>query len=206
MHGNVDVGILQSLADAGAVIGRKAISNQVRHAMKWQHFIKITEDIMVVASLIGTIAFQSTVSPPGRVWQESLLEGPAKHTVGEAVIPQTYPYLFKQLIRANAVAVVSSLCIIMVLLRGSTTSRPGPIYRTFVLAHVVIDCGNYYIFWYITCCGGTEIGKGKIEFRRRYSDHFSCRLLFSCTVLDLPFICQRWEVDTSCSTKTHLRV
>nr|GMD41734.1 ankyrin repeat-containing protein At3g12360-like [Ipomoea batatas] len=44
------------------------------------------DSIMVVASLIATMAFQAGVNPPGGVWQETSLSPDSPHRAGEAVM------------------------------------------------------------------------------------------------------------------------
>ncbi|CAI9106544.1 OLC1v1005728C1 [Oldenlandia corymbosa var. corymbosa] len=68
---------------------------------------KRRDALIVVASLIATMAFQATTNPAGGVWQD-----------GEAVMAHKYPSSFRNFITTNTIAFVSSLSTIMLLISG----------------------------------------------------------------------------------------
>ncbi|XP_027096761.1 uncharacterized protein [Coffea arabica] len=84
---------------------------------------KNRKTIMVVASLIATMAFQVVVNPPGGVWQDDLSEGPNPHKIGEAVMAKTHPALCRRLIRAASTAFVSSLTTVVLLMDETRFTR-----------------------------------------------------------------------------------
>ncbi|XP_047953622.1 uncharacterized protein LOC125199763 [Salvia hispanica] len=80
-------------------------------------FPDLIDTTMVVVVLIATMAFQAAVSPPGGVWQEDT----TSHKAGDAVMASTHPKLYKQFIRANNTAFVSSIITIFLI----TTRQPS---------------------------------------------------------------------------------
>ncbi|CAI9090314.1 OLC1v1025066C1 [Oldenlandia corymbosa var. corymbosa] len=94
--------------------------------------------IMVVASIIATMAFQAMVNPPGGFWQDDLLEGPRPHLAGQSVIAQTHPLYYKILIRTNSAAFISSLSTITLLLVSGLVRSPKTQYFVLVLEFIAI--------------------------------------------------------------------
>ncbi|CDP13441.1 unnamed protein product [Coffea canephora] len=111
LHEEADSEIAQSLKDAGAERAKKDIAGS-----DW--LSKKRETLMVVASLIATMAFQAGVSPAGGVWQDDSLPGAEPHTAGEAVMAYKHPRYYRNFIRTNTVAFVSSLSTILFLISG----------------------------------------------------------------------------------------
>ncbi|XP_059274839.1 ankyrin repeat-containing protein BDA1-like [Lycium ferocissimum] len=82
---------------------------------------KKRETIMVVASLIATMAFQAGMNPPGGVWQENGKlndQGMPSHKAGEAVMAYNHARSYRYFLRANTIAFVSSLSTILLLISG----------------------------------------------------------------------------------------
>ncbi|KAH6798910.1 hypothetical protein C2S51_035394 [Perilla frutescens var. frutescens] len=76
-----------------------------------EFFNEMSEVIMVVVVLIATMAFQAAISPPGGVWQDNSSE----HRAGEAIMASNHPKIYKNFVRANTVAFVSSLITIFLI-------------------------------------------------------------------------------------------
>ncbi|KAL3500818.1 hypothetical protein ACH5RR_039911 [Cinchona calisaya] len=94
---------------------------------------KFGDTVMIVASLIATMAFQTGLSPPGGVWQDDLKEGPNPHKIGEAVMAQTHPKYYKLLMVTNTIAFVSSLWTIIMLI-GVLTLRNKKLMQSLAFA------------------------------------------------------------------------
>lgn len=124
--------------------------NQKNPDKRDNHFIvpnveflrKMSDVIMVVVVLIATMAFQAAVSPPGGVWQDHS----STHRAGEAVIASTNPELYKNFVRANMVAFVSSLITIFLLTTGLPSGHP------FLMAAVM------YTMWVSLASIGVSYG------------------------------------------------
>ncbi|XAR57613.1 hypothetical protein NMG60_11025811 [Bertholletia excelsa] len=72
------------------------------------------DPLMVVASLIATIAFQVGASPPGGFWQDDK-DG---HVAGEAIMAYNYPVPYLWLVKFSTIGFVSSLTTIVLLHSG----------------------------------------------------------------------------------------
>ncbi|KAL9249455.1 Ankyrin repeat-containing protein [Drosera capensis] len=93
-------------------------SNWEKHSV-WLENQRST--LMVVASLIATMAYQAGLNPPGGVWQDSqsAVSGTEpSHTVGTSVIARTHAYEYNMYVIVNSVGLVSSMSIILLLISG----------------------------------------------------------------------------------------
>ncbi|GFZ15564.1 hypothetical protein Acr_24g0017540 [Actinidia rufa] len=84
---------------------------------------KKRDALMVVASLLASMAFQAGVNPPGGVWQDNLTDGSAPHRAGEAVVAYNYPQTYKYYLRANTISFVASLSTLLLLISGLPFKR-----------------------------------------------------------------------------------
>ncbi|GLT44964.1 hypothetical protein SLA2020_188350 [Shorea laevis] len=70
--------------------------------------------LMIVASLIATMAFQGCMTPPGGLWQDS-----NGHEAGNSVLAdRTQPELYGYFLSCNTTGLVASLSIILLLMSG----------------------------------------------------------------------------------------
>ncbi|KAL1569034.1 ankyrin repeat-containing protein NPR4-like isoform X2 [Salvia divinorum] len=86
---------------------------------------KLTDTTMVVVVLIATMAFQAAISPPGGVWQDDT----SSHKAGEAVMASSHPKIYKDFVRANTTAFISSLITIFLI----TTGLPSENFYLYVI-------------------------------------------------------------------------
>ncbi|KAH7838954.1 hypothetical protein Vadar_033093 [Vaccinium darrowii] len=75
---------------------------------------KKKDSLMVVASLIATMAFQAAVNPPGGVWQDDS----HGHRAGEAVMAYNYQQSYPYFLRFNTIGFVASLSTLLLLISG----------------------------------------------------------------------------------------
>ncbi|KAJ9688052.1 hypothetical protein PVL29_014009 [Vitis rotundifolia] len=74
--------------------------------------------LMVAATLIAGMAFQSAVSPPGGVWDEEKDAGEGKMLAGTSIMAHNYPEGYRVFMACNAVSFVASLSIVFLVVSG----------------------------------------------------------------------------------------
>ncbi|KAL3745631.1 hypothetical protein ACJRO7_014707 [Eucalyptus globulus] len=84
---------------------------------KWQHSMHKT--LMVVAILLATMAFQTSITPPGGLWQEDT----GNHKAGESIMAEKHSIAYKTFITCNTISFVASLSIILVFISGLPLKR-----------------------------------------------------------------------------------
>ncbi|XP_029124600.1 ankyrin repeat-containing protein BDA1-like [Cajanus cajan] len=76
--------------------------------------------LMVVTTVIATMTFESSISPPGGVWQEDSITGSCTTygicKAGTAVLAYASPHDYKKFIMYDTISFVSSLCVVVLLI------------------------------------------------------------------------------------------
>lgn len=123
-HADQDMGQLTSSSERPLTLQKTSSKLPVMKKQKQIDWLgRKRSSLMVVASLIATIAFQAVISPPGGVWQDDLIgdsvnreEDP--HKAGKSIMADTYPDQYGQFMIMNTIAFLSSLSIILLLVSG----------------------------------------------------------------------------------------
>ncbi|KAI8022960.1 Ankyrin repeat-containing protein ITN1 [Camellia lanceoleosa] len=93
---------------------RKVKAMKAKDLSQGEWLSKKRDILMVVASLIATMAFQAGINPPGGFWQDNT----PPHRAGEAIMAYNYPNTYPYFIRANTTRFVASVSTILLLITG----------------------------------------------------------------------------------------
>ncbi|CAK9313194.1 unnamed protein product [Citrullus colocynthis] len=81
------------------------------------------ESLMVVASLIATMAFQAGVNPPGGIWQDDQASGNPRQTAGTSVMAGKDKETYNKYLVSNTVGFMTSFIAIVMILIGLPQKR-----------------------------------------------------------------------------------
>ncbi|XP_076885617.1 uncharacterized protein LOC143535171 [Bidens hawaiensis] len=96
--------------------GRKMVFGYKKKSADWLD--KKRNSLMVVASLIATMAFQAAMNPPGGVWQDDDLTVDPPKKAGYAVMAHDYYTEYYTFLVSNTIGFISTLSIILLLISG----------------------------------------------------------------------------------------
>ncbi|KAI8537456.1 hypothetical protein RHMOL_Rhmol09G0025000 [Rhododendron molle] len=93
---------------------REAKAKKAKDLVHRNWLTKKKDALMIVASLIATMAFQAGVNPPGGVWSQDS----EQHKAGEAVMASNFVNSYPYFLRSNTIGFVASLSTILLLISG----------------------------------------------------------------------------------------
>ncbi|KAJ4846583.1 hypothetical protein Tsubulata_045740, partial [Turnera subulata] len=97
--------------------------------------------LMVVASLIATMAFQAGINPPCGFWQEDSVG----HEAGHSILATKYPDIYRFFVAYNTVSFLASLCVILLLISGLPLKRRFSLWiLTVIMWIAMISTGLTY--------------------------------------------------------------
>lgn len=114
---------------------------------------KTREQLIVAATVIATMTFQSVISPPGGVWQADTTNG--SYTcpdfgfceAGTAVVGYVWSPDFLKFIFFNSASFFASLCVVLVLISGFPLGNKVIMWVLTVLVIVAITCMLLTYMW-----------------------------------------------------------
>lgn len=114
---------------------RKPVTNHHKHN-DWLG--RKRSALMVVASLIATVAFQAAITPPGGVWQDDITQDAAPHTAGTSIMANKKHFQYGQFMIFNTIAFLASLSIILLLISGLPIKKRRWMWIQMVIMWVAI--------------------------------------------------------------------
>ena len=85
---------------------------------KKERMKKKRDALMVAATLIAVMAFQSALNPPGGVWDDDKNSGGGKMSAGTSIMVHYYPEDYQLFMACNAVCFFASLRIVFLVVSG----------------------------------------------------------------------------------------
>ncbi|GMJ07601.1 hypothetical protein HRI_004429300 [Hibiscus trionum] len=109
------------------------------------------DSLMVVASLMATMSFQTGLTPPGGLWQDGLIQAPqgnnnntdGSYEAGTSITAYRNQSYYGQYLAANTISFIASMSIILLLITGLPFKRRFFMWILTVIMWVAISAMAY---------------------------------------------------------------
>ncbi|XP_052182023.1 uncharacterized protein LOC127794809 [Diospyros lotus] len=167
---------------------RKANALKASEVNQAEWLSKKRDALMVVASLIATMAFQAGVSPPGGFWQENSTD----HRGGEAVMAFNYPDSYPLFLHANTIEFVALVSTILFLLTGWPFKKFLMWILVLIMWLTITSMAFTYAFSLLNYCDHPEKRQGTSQRHRFYSNDAWCSVMALLLVAHTIRLLNQW--------------
>ncbi|KAJ4842265.1 hypothetical protein Tsubulata_040315, partial [Turnera subulata] len=133
--------------DPTTTLSSRAKKNSNKHNRRNKRWLNKTRNaLMLVASIISTMAFQAGINPPGGVWQVDS----ETHEAGQSVLATKHPRAYRSFVVYNTISFLASLYVILLLISGLPFKRRFFVWiLTVIMCAAIISTGlNYLVCLY----------------------------------------------------------
>ncbi|KAJ4839936.1 hypothetical protein Tsubulata_048697 [Turnera subulata] len=141
-------------ADSIITFCSKAESSKKHLRSKSKGVRKKRNALMVVASLIATMAFQAGINPPCGFWQEDSVA----HEAGHSILATKDPHVYRIFVAFNTISFLASLSVILLLISGLPFKRRFSVWiLTVIMWIAMIFMGLTYSVSLYSMSGSAEL-------------------------------------------------
>ncbi|KAI3893108.1 hypothetical protein MKX03_015678 [Papaver bracteatum] len=148
--------------------------------------------LMVVASLIATMAFEAGLNPPGSIWQENSVlknrSGEPKHLAGTSILADNAIHIHFLYMVSNTIGFFASLSIILLLISGLPLKKRFSIWILTAIMWVALTCTASTYFITLTTISARHLIKHHASPVEVLKGWFIAWISFVCFVLFVHFL------------------
>ncbi|XP_059455128.1 ankyrin repeat-containing protein ITN1-like [Corylus avellana] len=97
-----------------------SLGRRLKHQGNWIDETRGT--LMVVATVMATMAFQVGINPPGGVWQDDAKGKPSREEdicyAGTAILSCSLPEVYQLMLKFNTTSFIASVCVVLLVISG----------------------------------------------------------------------------------------
>ncbi|KAI3926470.1 hypothetical protein MKW92_025796 [Papaver armeniacum] len=148
--------------------------------------------LMVVASLIATMAFEAGLNPPGGIWQENSVlkndSGEPEHLAGTSILADNAIHIHFLYMGSNTIGFFASLSIILLLISGLPLKKRFSIWILTAIMWVALTCTASTYFITLTSISARHLSKHTASPVEVLKGWFITWMAFVCIVLFAHFL------------------